>query len=124
MRGADAASDHQLVIAKLKLKLKRFWSGTTCLRQSYNTLLLKVENKLQEYILALTNRFQALQNLQEDVIIDEQWKTIKEAVTTTCNKVLGLKKPCHKEWISPMTLEMIAEIKIKKAAVNTSQTRS
>ena len=113
-----------IFIAKLKLKLKKFSPGTNCQRQRYNTAILKDENKRQEYNITLTNRFQALQNLQEDPNIDEQWKNVKEIITTSCNDILGHKKPCHKEWITPKTLEMIADRKKKKAAVNTSRTRS
>ena len=53
MRGADAASDHHLVIAKLKLKLKKFSPGTHCQRQRYNTAMLKDENKRQEFNITL-----------------------------------------------------------------------
>ena len=114
-----------IFITKLKLKLKKLSPGTNCQRQRYNTAILKDENKRQEYnIITLTNRFQALQNLQEDPNIDEQWKNVKEIITTSCNDILGHKKPCHKEWITPKTLEMIADRKKKKAAVNTSRTRS
>ena len=51
-------------------------------------------------------------------------KNIKEAVTETCQEVLGHRKHCHKEWISPTTLEAIADRKKKKAARNTSRTRA
>ena len=63
-------------------------------------------------------------NLQEDPNIDEQWKNVKEIITTSCNDILGHKKPCHKEWITPKTLKMIADRKKKKAAVNKSRSRS
>jgi hypothetical protein len=43
-------------------------------------------------------RFQALQELPGEDPIDEQWKSVKKAVTTTCKEVLGLKKHSHKEW--------------------------
>ena len=39
-RGADVASDHHLLITKLKLKLKRNWTGDSCLHPQYDTTML------------------------------------------------------------------------------------
>ena len=56
----------------------------------YNTTILEDDEKKKEYSLALTNRFQALQYLEEETI-DEQWRKTKEVVTSTCNEILGSK---------------------------------
>ena len=40
-RGADVASDHHLLIARLKLKQKKNWMGTASNRRKYNVVLLK-----------------------------------------------------------------------------------
>ena len=48
-RGADVASDHQLVVAKIKLKLKRNGNGEICQRLKYNTTLLEDAEKKKEY---------------------------------------------------------------------------
>ena len=123
MRGADVASDHQLVVAKLKMKLKRNGNGDVCQRLKYNTTILEDVEKKNEYSIALTNRFQALQYLEEENI-DEQWRKTKEVVTSTCNEILGRKKHNHKEWITQNTLDLVTDRKKKKAAINTSRTRS
>ena len=44
-RGADVASDHHLLVARLKLKLRRNWTGKTNQRLGYNTFLLNDTNK-------------------------------------------------------------------------------
>ncbi|VDP42878.1 unnamed protein product [Schistosoma margrebowiei] len=54
----------------------------------------------------------------------DNWKSIKEALTSTCQEVLGLKKHHHKEWISIETLDKIKKRKNKKAAINNSRTRA
>ncbi|VDP28211.1 unnamed protein product [Schistosoma margrebowiei] len=90
-RGADVASDHHLVVANLKLKLKRNWtSGQTAL-QRFNTAFLRDTDKLNEFKIALNNRFQALQDLlkEEETSMEDNWKGIKEALTLTCQEVLG-----------------------------------
>ncbi|VDP33526.1 unnamed protein product [Schistosoma curassoni] len=56
--------------------------------------------------------------------MEDNWKDIKEALTSTCQKVLGLKKRHHKEWISIETLDRIKERKNKKAAINNSRTQA
>ncbi|VDP83303.1 unnamed protein product, partial [Schistosoma mattheei] len=50
--------------------------------------------------------------------------SIKEALTSTCQEVLGLKKQHHKEWISIETLDKIKERKNEKTAINNSRTRA
>ncbi|VDP69960.1 unnamed protein product, partial [Schistosoma mattheei] len=59
-----------------------------------------------------------------ETTMEDNRKSIKEALTSTCQEVLGLKKHHHKEWISIETLDRIKERKNKKAAVNNSRTRA
>ncbi|VDP35127.1 unnamed protein product [Schistosoma curassoni] len=56
--------------------------------------------------------------------MEDNWKGIKEALTSTCQEVLGLKKHHHKEWISIETLDRIKERKNKKTVINNSRTRA
>ncbi|VDO95806.1 unnamed protein product, partial [Schistosoma curassoni] len=49
---------------------------------------------------------------------------IKEALTSTCQEVLGLKKHHHEEWISNKTLYNIPEEKNKRTATNNNRTRT
>ncbi|CAH8633484.1 unnamed protein product [Schistosoma curassoni] len=123
-RGADVASDHHLVVANLKLKLKKNWTGGQTAIQRFNTAFLRDTVKLNEFKIALNNRFQALRDLlkEEETTMEDNWKGIKEALTSTCQEVLGLKKYHHKEWISTETLDKIKERKNKKAAINNSRT--
>ncbi|VDP66098.1 unnamed protein product [Schistosoma mattheei] len=61
---------------------------------------------------------------EEETTIEENWKGIKDALTSTCQEVLGLKKHHHKEWISIETLDKIKERKNKKTTINNSRTRT
>ncbi|VDP55900.1 unnamed protein product, partial [Schistosoma curassoni] len=110
-RGADIVSDNHLVVANLKLKLKKnSKTGQTAL-QRFNTAFLRDTNKINELKIALNNRFQALQDLlkEEETTMEDNWKSIKEALISKCQEVLGLKKHHHKEWISTETLDKIKE---------------
>ncbi|KAJ8342710.1 hypothetical protein SKAU_G00326380 [Synaphobranchus kaupii] len=112
--GADVASDHHLLVARIKLKLRRNWAGENSQHQRYNTTALKEKPRLEEFKVPLSNKFQVLQELLEEETIDEKWQGIKEAVTSTCQGVLGTKKHSHKEWISAETLKKIEERKNKE----------
>lgn len=123
-RGADVASDHHLLVARLKLKLRKNWTGVSSQRQRYNTNILKDSKKKEEFKVTLSNKFQVLKEQLEDETIEQKWLIVKEAVTSTCQEVLGPKSYTHKEWISAETLYKIEERREKKAMVNNSKTRA
>ena len=58
------------------------------------------------------------------VNIDRHWSHIKEAVNTTCEEVLGRRKPQQKDWISAETIRKIQIRKDKKGAEHSSRTRA
>lgn len=98
-RGADVASDQHLMVTYIKLKLKRNWTGETNIRQ-------------------------VLQEPLEEETIEEKRQSFKEAVTSTCKEVLGIKKHSHKDWMTAEIMKNIEERKKKKEARNNSRTRA
>ncbi|VDO71959.1 unnamed protein product [Schistosoma mattheei] len=116
-RGADIASDHHLLVTKIKVKLKKYWTMGRKISQKFNTDLLRDTGKLNKFKIVLSNRFQAFHDLLngEETTMESNWKGIKEAITSTCHEVLGHKKHHHKEWITVDTLDMIQERRNKKA---------
>ncbi|VDO83265.1 unnamed protein product [Schistosoma mattheei] len=125
-RGADIASDPHLVVAKMKLKLNKHGkTGQTAL-QRFNTAFLRDTDKLDELKITLNNGSQALQDLleEEEATVEDNWKGIKEAVTSTCQEVLSRKKHHRMEWISVETLDKILEKKNKKTATSNRRTRA
>ena len=92
-RGADMASDHHLLIARLKLKPKRNWMETATNRRKHSVGLLKDPQTRAEYKLNLANKFQVLQEQYEgEADMSSLWKNIKEILTSNCQEVVGLKK--------------------------------
>ena len=89
-RGADVASDHYMIVANLRIKLK-----TICRQQgenpllSYNVAHLKDEKVKTEFDLDLKNRFQAPQ--QEDNVEDD-WFRFKDTVNKAADSVLGRRR--------------------------------
>ncbi|VDP40936.1 unnamed protein product [Schistosoma margrebowiei] len=76
--------------------------------------------------IVLSNRLQAFRDLlnEGESTIENNWKGIIEAITSTCHEVMGHKKHHHKEWITVDTLDKIQERRNKKAAINTSRRRT
>ncbi|VDO80931.1 unnamed protein product, partial [Schistosoma curassoni] len=124
-RGADITSDHHLLVTKMKLKLKKYWTTGRTISQVFNTAFLQDTNKLNKFKMVLSNRFQAFHDLLngQGTTMESNWKGIEEAITSTCHEVLGHKKHNHKKWITVDTLDKIQERRDKKAAINTSRTR-
>ncbi|VDP35932.1 unnamed protein product [Schistosoma margrebowiei] len=87
-RGADIASDHHLVVVNLKLKLKKNWTTGQTALQRFNTAFLRDTDKLNEFKIALNNKFQTLHNLlkEEETTMEDDLKSIKEALTSTCQR--------------------------------------
>lgn len=86
-RGADVASDHHLLVARIKLKLKRNWTGETSNRQRYNTIPLKETAGIEVFKITLANKYQVLQEQREEETIEGKWQCIKTALTATCQEV-------------------------------------
>ncbi|VDP45753.1 unnamed protein product [Schistosoma margrebowiei] len=73
---------------------------------------------------ALAYMFQALQDLldEEGTTMEDNWKGIREALTSTCQEVLGGNNINIGNLLSIGTLFWIQERKNKKTAINNSRT--
>ena len=81
--GADCGSDHELLIAKFRLKLKKVETTT---RQYMNDL-----NQIPyDYTVEVRNRFQGLELI--DRVPDELWTEVFNIVQETSIKTISKKK--------------------------------
>ena len=78
-RGADAASDHPLVLARMKMKLKKREVKRSS-RTQYNVDFLKDRATTETFRLTVRNKYEALQDLLDEgnMDIDRQWQQIKD----------------------------------------------
>lgn len=114
MRGADVASDHHLVLAVLKVKLRKAGSRKIG-RQQFATEKLQDPKVKSSFIVQLKNRFQALSDQSDmqqdtDTVTDEintKWEQAKQTYLETSKKCLGFKQKDRKEWITDDTWQAI-----------------
>ncbi|VDP01705.1 unnamed protein product [Schistosoma mattheei] len=83
----------------MKLELTKQWTTGQTALQRFNTVFLRHTDKFNEFNIDLNNRFNALQDPleEENNTMKDKWKGIKDALTSTCQEVLGRKKHHHKE---------------------------
>ena len=108
LRGADVDSDHYLLISDVQLKLKKRVQEKNP-RIKYNTKALQHRDVLDSFKLELSNKFQTLENLNQEETEDVEihWNKIKVALNETSRSVLGLRKQNHKPWITQDTLDIV-----------------
>ena len=94
--GADCGSDHELLIAKLRLKLKNVGKTTRPFRYDLNQILY-------DYTVEVRNRFKGLDLI--DRVPDELWMEVCDIVQDTGIKTIPKKKKCKKaKWLSKEAL--------------------
>ena len=115
-RGADVGSDHMLVVAKVKLSLRK--KPKVVMRKKLNVEKFKVQEVVEEFRVRLSNRFEVLEGLEiEDV--DSYWSEVKDALKDTGEQVLGNRMKKKKEWLTNETWRLIDERKeISKRLLN------
>ena len=89
---ADCGSDHELLIAKFRLKLKKVGKTTRPFRYGLNQIPYA-------YILEVKNRFKGLDLI--DRIPEELWTEVCDIVQKAGAKTIPKKKKCKKaKWLS------------------------
>ena len=90
--GADCGSDHGLLIAILRLKLKKVGKTTRPFRYDLNQIPY-------DYIVEVTNGFKGFDLI--DRVPDELWTEVHDIVQETGIKTIPKKKKCKKaKWLS------------------------
>ena len=104
--GADCGSDHELFIAKFRLKLKTVGKITRPFRYDLNQIPY-------DYTVEVRNRFKGLDLI--DRVPDELWVEVRDIVQETGIKSIPKKKKCKKaKWLSGEDLQNSCEKKRSK----------
>ena len=85
--GADCHSDHELLIAKLRLKLKKVGKTTRSFKYGLNQIPY-------DYTVEVTNRFKGLDLI--DRVPEELWTEVHDTVEEAVIKTIPKKKKCTK----------------------------
>ncbi|XP_068723593.1 craniofacial development protein 2-like [Montipora capricornis] len=107
-RGADVASDHNLLVAVVSLKLRRARRGQRR-GQQFHSRKLRDDRIRQAFRQELKKRFQILGKEQE-MNVD----SFNQAFKAAGEKVLGFRKRKRKEWIQGETWEKIKTRRVVK----------
>ena len=86
--GADCGSDHELLIAKFRLKLKKVGKTTRPFRYDLNQIPY-------DYTVEVRNKFKGLDLI--DRVLDELWMKVHDIVQEIGIKTIPKKKKCKKE---------------------------
>ena len=84
--GADCGSDHEFLIAKFKLKLKKVGKTTRPFRYDLNQIPY-------DYTVEVRNRFKGPRS---DRVPDELWNEVRDIVQETGIKTIPMEKKCKK----------------------------
>ena len=96
--GADCGSDHQLIIAKFRLKLKTVGKTNRSFRYDLSQIPYY-------YTVKVRNRFKGLDLI--DRMLDDQWTQVHDTVQDTGVKTIPKKKKCKKaKWLSEQALQI------------------
>ena len=85
--GADCASDHELLITKFRLKLKKVGKTARPFRYDLNQIPY-------DYTVEVRNRFKGLDLI--DRVPDELWNEVHHIVQETGIKIIPMEKKCKK----------------------------
>ena len=96
--GAVCGCDHQLLIAKCKLKLKKLGKTTGLVKYNINQIPY-------EYTVEVKNRFKELDLV--DRVPEELWMEARNIVQEAATKTIPKKRKCKKaKWLSNEALQI------------------
>ena len=95
--GADCGSDHELLITKFRLKLRKVGKTARPFRYDLNQIPY-------DYTVEVRNRFKGLDLI--DRVPGELWDEVRDIVEETGIKTIPMEKECKKEkWLSQEALQ-------------------
>ena len=104
--GSYCGSDHELLIAKFRLKLNKVQKTIRPFRYDLNQIPY-------DYTVEVRNRFKGL---DLDRVLDELWMEIRDILQETGIKTIPKKKKCkYAKWLSEEALQIAVKIREVKS---------
>ena len=128
-RKADEDSDHYLLVANIKLKLKKYKGEDSETRgRKFDIIKLRNKDVRKAFVLKLKNRFAVLAEADdaEDKNVEDSWNDIKSTYCKAAEETLGFTSHKRKQWITESTWQAIQErkeLKLKVASANSARIR-
>jgi len=108
--GADCNSDHQLLVATMKIRLHGKKHQSEVIPLNLEELI-----NAMKYEIEVSNRFDALEAIQEEKTPEDMWKNTKTVLLDVANDIIGkVKKNRKKNWITEETIRLIEEKRAEK----------
>ena len=105
--GADCGSNHELLIVKFRLKLKKVGKTTRPFRYDLNQIPY-------DYTVEVANRFKGLDLI--DRVPDERWMEIHDIVQEAVFKTIPKRNKCKKaKWLSEEAFQIVVNRREAKA---------
>lgn len=109
---------YHLIIAKIKLKLKKYLIRSQPGKQ-YNGSVLANEGKQAIFKLQLSNRFHVVQDVGvKNNTIKDHWQPLKQAFRAAGEESAMIKDKKHQEWISS---EILLEVEKRRCIKKCSE---
>ena len=95
--GTDCGSDHERLITRIRLKLKKVGKTTRPFRYNLNQILY-------DYTVEVRYRFKRLDLI--DKVLNELWTEVRDIVQEAGIKTIPKEKKCKKQWLSEEALQI------------------
>jgi hypothetical protein len=117
-RGADVGSDHHLLVATLKINMKRVIKRNTSIstRRKFNIGKLQDKDVKKKLLQTIQNKIESSYS-NEVMDIESRWTGIKSALQQPCEEILGQVRKEGKEFISPDKWNIIEKRKQVKQRI-------
>ncbi|CAJ1081041.1 craniofacial development protein 2-like%2C partial [Xyrichtys novacula] len=108
--GADVASNHQLLVATMRVKMRSFHTTTDRPHHKFNVQFLRKIRKKEEFNCKVKSNLETVAGLNETPV-ETHWTELRNTWMTMCAEVLGKKGREFKVWLTPETWEKIEQRK-------------
>ena len=102
--GADIDSDHNLLVMKCVLKLKRLYKGAP--KKRWDIAKLKQQEVQEEFEKNIYEEIRSIENVPIET--QREWSTLKEVITKNAEQVIGFeKRQSQAAWITGEIVDLI-----------------